>query len=164
MSPFKLIQCLGVCCLVLFTANACAKAPRHYLPRVWLTPGMYSLHFNRNKGLRNANPGVGIEVNWAPDYAVFAGTYINSNNARSRYVAGAWRPLHGHFLGLEVSAGVVGALIDGYPHYRHGGWFVAPLPVVSLEGRRFGVDLSLIPTLPGRVDGALSFQFKLRLN
>ena len=52
---------------------------------------------------------------------------------------------------------------DGYPNYRNGGWFVAPLPVVAIEGGRFGVNLSLIPTIRNRLDGALSIQVKLRV-
>ena len=148
----------------LFTAAANAAGPDRFTRQIWVTPGIYSFHFNRHKGLRNANPGFGVEIALAPDHAVMAGTYINSNDARSRYVAWGWRPLHGRFLGAKVSAGIVATLIDGYPNYRNGGWYAAPLPVVSIEGRRFGVNVSLIPTLPGRVDGALSFQFKLRVN
>ena len=149
---------------MLFAAGARAEEPRDFSPQVWVTPGVYSYHFDRNKGLRDANPGLGVEVAWARDHALLAGTYINSNDARSRYFAWAWRPLHARFAGLEVGAGILGALIDGYAGYRDGGWYVAPLPVVSIEGRRFGVNLSLIPTLPGRVDGALALQFKLRVN
>lgn len=156
---------LGICSLTaLFTIGALGAEPHHFTPRVWLTPGMYSYHFNRDKGLRDANPGLGIEVGFAPNQAVMAGTYINSNNARSRYIGWAWRPLRRRFVGLQIEAGAAVALIDGYPFYKDGGWFAAPLPLVSIEGRRFGVNLSLIPTLRNRVDGALSFQFKLRLN
>lgn len=156
---------LGACCLAaLFAAGARAEEVRHFAPQVWLTPGVYSYHFERDKGLRDANPGLGVEVAWARDHALMAGTYINSNDARSRYAGYVWRPLHRRLAGLDLGAGVIVAAIDGYPNYRSGGWYLAPLPVVSIEGRRFGLNLSVIPTLAGRVDGALAFQFKLRLN
>jgi len=145
--------------------GARAKEPAApFSQQIWLSPGLYSRHFDRDKGLRDANPGLGVEIAFAPDHAVMVGTYINSNDARSRYAAYAWRPLHWQVAGLDLGAGVIFAAFDGYPNYRDGGWFVAPLPLVSLEGRRLGVNLSLIPTLPGRTDGALAFQFKLRLN
>ncbi|MGA8005826.1 MAG: hypothetical protein WCA17_06980, partial [Burkholderiales bacterium] len=119
--------------------------------------------FDRSKHLRDDNVGLGIEVALAPDHSVMAGSFINSNRARSRYAAYAWRPLHVRYAGLDFDAGVVVGAFDGYPNYKGGGWFVAPLPLVSVEGKRFGVNLSVIPTLKNRVDGALSIQFKLRL-
>lgn len=35
--------------------------------RLWLNTGFYSAHFDSNKGLRNANPGLGIEYKLNPD-------------------------------------------------------------------------------------------------
>ncbi|MGA8050890.1 MAG: hypothetical protein WCA09_12025 [Burkholderiales bacterium] len=124
---------------------------------------MYSFHFDRSKDLRNANPGLGVEVTLAPEHVVMGGTFINSRDARSHYAAYAWRPLQGRWAGLDVGAGVILAAMDGYPTYREGGWFVAPLPVVSLEGRYLGVNLSVIPTLSNRIDGAFVVQLKLRV-
>lgn len=151
--------------LMAFCAlNAHADAmPADFSPRIWLNPGVYSLHFDRSKNLRDDNVGLGIEVALAPDHSVMAGSFINSNRARSRYAAYAWRPLHAQYAGLDLDAGVVVGAFDGYPNYKGGGWFVAPLPLVSVEGKRFGVNLSVIPTLKNRVDGALSIQFKLRV-
>jgi len=160
----------GACSLLAALAawhasGARAQAPAAPFERqIWLSPGVYARHFDRDKGLRDANPGLGLEVAWAPDHAALAGTYINSNDARTRYAAYAWRPLHARVAGLDLGAGIIVSALDGYPKYRNGGWFVAPLPLVSLEGRRFGVNLSVVPTLPGRTDGALAFQFKLRLD
>ena len=71
--------------------------------------------------------------------------------------------LHWQVAGLHVSAGVALGAFDGYPNYRNGGWFVAPLPVLAIEGRYFGVNLSVIPTIRDRLDGALAVQFKLRV-
>ncbi len=145
-----------------FSAHA-DPAAAEFFPRIWLNPGVYSSHFDRSKNLRDNNVGLGIEVAVAPDHSVMAGSYINSNRARSRYAAYAWRPLHAQYAGLDLGAGIVVGAFDGYPNYKGGGWFVAPLPLVSVEGKRFGVNLSVIPTLKNRIDGALSIQFKLRL-
>jgi hypothetical protein len=132
-------------------------------PQVWINPGIYSLHFDRGKDLRDDNIGVGIELVMAPEHAVSAGTFINSNRARSRYVAYAWRPLRWELGGVDVALGVVAGAFDGYPNYRDGGWFVAPLPLLAVEGRRLGVNLSIIPTIRDRLDGAIAIQLKLRV-
>jgi hypothetical protein len=128
-----------------------------------LSPGVYSWHFDRSKKLRNKNVGLGVEFAVSPDHAVMVGSLINSNGARTRYAGYAWRPLHSHFGNLGLAAGVVAGAFDGYPNYKGGGWFVAPLPLISLEGRRLGINLSVIPTLKNRVDGAFSIQIKLRI-
>ena len=143
--------------VLLFAIEARGEA------QVWLNPGIYSLHFDRDKDLRDDNVGFGVEAVFAPRHAVGAGTFINSNRERSRYVAYAWRPLRWHVRGVDVLAGVIVGAFDGYPRYRDGGWFVAPLPLVAVEGRRLGLNLSLIPTVRDRLDGAIAIQVKLRV-
>ena len=54
-------------------------------PQVWLNPGFMSRHFNRDKGYREDNPGLGAEVVINPDHTLLAGSFINSDRARSRY-------------------------------------------------------------------------------
>jgi len=148
----------------LAAVNAQAQTvPAEFSRQVWLSPGIYSRHFDRDKNLRDGNPGLGIEVALARDHAVMAGTFINSNDARTRYGAYEWRPLHWQWAGLNVGAGIIVSAFDGYPNYHNGGWFVAPLPVVSIEGKRFGVNLSVLPTIENRLDGAIAIQFKLRV-
>ena len=148
--------------LVPVGAHADAAA-EEFSPRVWISPGIYSQHFDRSKHLRNDNPGLSVEVALARDHALIGGSYINSNRARTHYGAYEWRPLHWRVAGLDVGAGVALGAFDGYPNYRNGGWFVAPLPVLAVEGRRFGVNLSVIPTIRNRLDGALAVQVKLRV-
>jgi hypothetical protein len=131
--------------------------------QVWLNPGIYSQHFDSNKGLRNSNIGFGAEVKLADDHRVMAGTFINSNDRRSRYAGYQWLPLHWEWKGLQLGTGVVVSAFDGYPNYRNGGWFVAPVPVLAIEGTTFGVNLTLIPTVKNRFDGALAIQFKMRV-
>jgi hypothetical protein len=139
------------------------EVPQEFSPRVWVSPGIYSLHFDRSKDLRNDNWGPSVEVALAPDHALIGGNYINSNGERTHYGGYEWRPLHWQVGGLELAAGVAIGAFDGYPNYHDGGWFVAALPVLAIEGRYFGVNMSVIPTLKDRLDGALSVQFKLRV-
>ena len=155
-------------CILFSTALASVgahadEAAERFSPRVWISPSIYSQHFDSSKNLRNNNPGLSVEVALARDHALIGGSYINSNRARTRFGAYEWRPLHWQVVGLNVDAGVALGAFDGYPNYRNGGWFIAPLPVVSVEGRYFGVNLSVIPTIRNRLDGALAVQFKFRV-
>jgi hypothetical protein len=132
-------------------------------PQVWLNPGVYSRHFDRGRDLREANVGIGAELLLADEHLVHAGSFINSDRRRSRYAAYQWRPLHPEVLGLRVNLGVSIGAFDGYPRYRDGAWFPAALPVASVEGRRLGVNVFLVPTIRDRLHGAVAVQFKVRL-
>jgi hypothetical protein len=132
-------------------------------PRVWVNPGFYSLHFERDKDLRDDNIGLGVEVALAEEHTLAAGTFINSNRLRSRYAAYGWRPFGWKVAGAEVRGGLVLGAFDGYPGYHDGGWFIAPLPVLAIEGRWLGLNLSIIPPIAGWVDGAFVMQLKLRV-
>jgi hypothetical protein len=134
-----------------------------FSPRLWISPGIYSAHFDRSKNLRNDNPGLSVEYQFAEDHSISGGSYINSNGLRTRYGAYAWRPLRTQVAGLDLRAGVALGVFDGYPYYRDGAPFIAPLPVIGIEGERFGVNLIVIPTIRDRLYGALAFQFKIKL-
>jgi len=151
-------------CSPLFAATAQAGVPpEEFLPQVWLNPGIYSQHFDSSKGLRNNNIGLGAEVLLARDHVLMGGSFINSNRARTRYAAYEWRPLHWQLAGFDIGAGIAVGAFDGYPNYRNGAWFVAPVPMLAIEGKTFGANLSLIPTVAKRFDGALAVQIKLRV-
>lgn len=157
-------RALFILCPVLFAATAQAGAAAgESLPQVWLNPGIYSRHFDSGKGLRNDNIGFGGEVLLADDHVLMAGSYINSNRARTHFGAYEWRPLHWQFSGFNVGAGIAVGAFDGYPNYRRGGWFVAPLPLLSIEGKIFGANITVIPTVANRFDGALAIQVKMRV-
>jgi hypothetical protein len=161
----KRLRALVLLGSVLFAAAAQAdSAPaQDTWPQVWLNPGIYSQHFDSSKGLRNNNIGFGAEVMLARDHLLMAGSFINSNRARTHFAGYEWRPLHWQFSGVEVGAGIAVGAFDGYPNYRNGGWFVAPLPLLAIEGRRLGANIALIPTIANRFDGALAIQLKLRV-
>lgn len=147
----------------LLTASCPAAADLEFPPRVWLNMGLYSSHFDRGRQFRENNTGFGAEALLAPEHAVMAGTFINSQRARSQYFAYQWRPLRWEPAGVGVNLGILLGAFDGYPRYRDGGWFVAPMPVLAIEGRYVGVNLSVVPTIRDRVDGALAVQLKFRI-
>lgn len=160
----KCWRALAGLCIILYAAGAQAGASsQESWPQVWLNPGIYSQHFDSSKGLRNNNIGFGAELMLSSDHVLLAGSFINSNRARTRLVGYEWRPLHWRFGEVDVGAGIVIGAFDGYPNYRNGAWFVAPLPMLSIEGRRLGANIGLIPTVKNRFDGALAVQIKLRV-
>lgn len=157
-------RALAFVCLAPFGASALADASSADFPtQVWINPGIYSIHFDRDKNLRDNNIGLGAEVLFTNDHGAMAGSFINSNRTRSHYAAYQWRPLHWDVAGLNVSAGIVAGAFDGYPNYRNGAWFAAAMPLLSVEGRRFGVNFGVVPTITNRLDGAFAVQLKFRV-
>ena len=147
--------------LALTAGNASGA---EYSPQVWVNPGIYSYHFDRSKNYRDNNIGVGAEVLITKNHGVMAGTFINSDRARSQYVAYQWRPLHWEiFESFNVSAGVILGAFDGYPRMRNGGWFVAPLPLLAVEGKRFGANFTIVPNYGNRLHGAVAIQLKMKV-
>ena len=132
-------------------------------PQVWLNAGTLSYHFDRSEDFREDNIGFGAGVWLAERHAAMAGTFINSDGARSHYAAYQWRPLRWHAGDVWFGAGLTVGGFDGYPRYRDGAWFPAVLPALSIEWGRIGANLYIVPTIPDRLDGALSLQLKLRV-
>jgi hypothetical protein len=126
---------------------------------VWISPGFWSHHFNRSAGYREDNIGLGAEWDISRSAFVQAGSYINSDRARTRYVGGAWEPLE--FGGVRL--GLYGGAFDGYPAMRAGGWFLAAFPVVSYRTDRLGINLTVIPTYQNRLHGAIVVQALFRV-
>lgn len=143
-------------------SSACA-ADSESSPQVWLNAGFLSWHFERDEDLRGTNWGVGVEVVLTPNHAVMAGNFINSDGNRSNYAAYQWRPLHWRPYGIDVSAGVAIGAFDGYQNVNSGGWFVAPVPLLTVEGRRLGANFTIVPTISDKVNGAVVLQLKLRV-
>lgn len=145
------------------TGVQAADVPDKSFPHVWLNPGSFSYHFDRDKDLRESNTGFGAELTLAGDHVLASGTFINSNRKRSLYGAYYWRPLHWRPAGINVHAGVALGAFDGYPNYRSGAWFPAALPMLAIESGRVGANIFLVPTIKNRLDGAIAVQFKLRV-
>lgn len=160
---------------VLFAASACAAlscaaalAEPHDLfaliePRpiseTWLNAGFYSYHFQRDKGLNDRNPGLGIEYRYSTVASVTAGRFYNSDREYSNYAGVYYQPLA---IGPVRLGAVVGGF-SGYPKMHNGGWFLAAVPVASVEYNRVGVNIGFVPSYKDRLYGALSFQLKLKM-
>ena len=151
---------IAVCGLSI--ASSGVHAEETY-PQIWVNPGFLTYHFDRDLDLREDNWGFGAEVQLKANHALIAGTFINSEYERSRYLGYGWHPLHWDVGGADVSLGVVAAALDGYPRNKNGDWFPVVLPVLAVQGERLGVNLTVIPTIEDHVYGAIALQFKLRV-
>lgn len=139
--------------------EAAPPAPATPAAQIWINVGGFSRHFDRSKHHNERNFGFGIEWRTSPELSYMAGVYDNSMGKHSQYLAANWQPWS---LG-PVKLGAAVGLMNGYPAMKRGGTFFAALPMASLEGRRFGINLGLIPSMKD-VDGAVVLQFKLRLH
>ena len=145
--------------LLALAATAVLPAAHAFdLERTWVNPGFYSYHFERDKNLNNVNAGLGIEVPLSEIYSFTAGVFENSDLATSHYIGLYVMPFH---VGPFKAGAVVGGF-DGYPNAYRGGWFPAIIPVVALEGRQLGLNVSFVPTVQDKLHGAISFQLKYR--
>lgn len=152
-------KALSLAVLALVCSTAQAETDTSFeAKRLWLNAGFYSAHFDTNKGLRNANPGLGFEYRLNEDWSATAGGFTNSDSVHSSYVGAYYQPWR--LAGAKI--GVVGGAFNGYPKAFNGGWFPAVLPVASWEGDRFGLNVMLVPPLKDRLYGAVSFQLKYR--
>jgi len=125
---------------------------------LWLNPGFYSYHFQRNKGFNDSNFGLGGEYRYSTTGSVTLGVFENSDRETSRYAGWYWQPL-----GLgPVRLGAIAGAIDGYPMWN-GGWFIAVIPTASIEYKNIGANLMFIPGYKDKLYGAITLQLKLRV-
>lgn len=125
---------------------------------VWLNVGGFSRHFARNKGYNENNLGLGAEYRTSPEVSYMAGAYDNSMRKTTTYAAVNWQPWSVGPIKLGATLGVM----DGYPSMAKGGTFFAALPMATWEGKRFGINVGVIPSV-GKIDGAVIVQFKVRV-
>jgi hypothetical protein len=155
---------LAIACFAILPIVTCQSArSEESSTQVWVNPGFYSQHFKSSGSFRSDNWGVGAELALSPEHAALTGSFINSDGRRSQYGAYWWRPVHWKYNDVGVHAGVVAAALDGYPNYRSGGWFVAPIPALAIEGGRVGANVMVVPTIKNRVQGAIAVQLKIRV-
>jgi hypothetical protein len=147
------------CAVCVLVAGLSSSAQAQFdTSRLWVNAGFYSAHLDADKGLRNANPGLGFEYPLHDAWSVTAGRFTNSDNAHSSYVGAYYQPWR---LG-PVKVGVVAGAFNGYPKAYQGGWFPAVIPTASLENGHWGLNVALVPPLKDRLYGAVSFQLKYR--
>ncbi|MBU3583247.1 hypothetical protein ICN41_04490 [Polynucleobacter sp. 15G-AUS-farblos] len=126
---------------------------------LWVNPGMYSYHFQKDQNLNNNNWGIGLEYRFNTVASATFGNYRNSDNDRSSYLGIYYQPIA---VG-PVKLGVVAGGFNGYQSTNNGGWFPAVLPALTIEEGRFGANIFFIPTVGDRVHGAISLQLKFRI-
>lgn len=157
MKPAKVLTVLLTWFLLFATIlvqNSCKAS------ELWVNTGGVSYHFDRAKSFNEVHAGVGVEWRANEDISVMAGFHKNSLNLRSRYASVQYQPLSIAGIKFGVSAGA----LDGYPLKRDGGAFFAAIPMATWEGKRFGVNVGVIPDMPKQhVDGAVVVQFKWRI-
>jgi hypothetical protein len=134
---------------------AAAQTP---LDQAWVNAGFYSLHFKRDEGLQDFNPGLGVEWPLDDTFSLTAGAFYNSDRETSGYLGLYMMPLRWG----PAKFGVVTGVFSGYPNYFGGRAFPAILPVVAIEGRNWGLNVALIPEIKDQLHGAISFQLKYR--
>jgi hypothetical protein len=125
----------------------------------WVDSGFATYHFNRDKDLNGANRGLGAEYRFSGTLAATAGRFYNSDRAYSNYAGVIWQP---YALGpVRLGAAIAG--FNGYPHMRDGGWFPAVVPTLTLDYRRVGVNVGIVPSYKDRLYGGISVQLKFKL-
>jgi len=130
------------------------------LSRLWINPGFYSYHWDKDKNLNNSNWGVGVEYVLNNQWSLTAGTFNNSDRERSNYLGAYYMPFE--WQGFKFGA-AVGAF-NGYPHYKDGGWFPALIPTVAYERDYWGLNVGVVPSYKDRLYGAITFQLKVRFS
>jgi hypothetical protein len=126
---------------------------------LWLNPGFVSYHFDAKKNLNNGNWGLGAEYRFNTVASATVGRFYNSDRAYSNYAGFYYQPIA---IG-PIKLGAVAGGFNGYPHTYQGGWFAALIPAATWEGKRLGANLFVIPTIAGKVDGAISLQIKFKV-
>jgi hypothetical protein len=152
---------LALCALHASAQERAISFVKERTTDVWLNAGFLSYHFDRDKHYREFNYGVGGEANFGPNHGVMAGIVKNSESETSKYIGYQYRPFHWQPSGIDVSAGLAVALVDGYPTMNNKGWFITPLPMVSVEGKKFGANFILLPNV--KHGGAVAVQLKLKV-
>lgn len=140
-------------------ADTSAAAQVQPVAELWLNPGFYAYHFQKDRNLNNNVAGFGAEYRYSTESALTAGVYHNSNWHTSHYLAFYWRPV---MVGPMRLGAVVG-LLDGYPGTRKGGWFPAAIPTVNVDYGRVGINVFFIPTIRDSVNGSITFQLNFKV-
>lgn len=138
---------------MLFKATALADETK-----VWVSPGAVSYHFDRSKGYNEFNYGLGVDYAVTDSIGAGVGVYKNSQGKKSFYLLAGYKPLT---LWGVVRVGVLAGIVNGYGDDRKD---ITPvvLPVASIEGEHIGADLSVVPPIGDKVDGAVAVRLKFR--
>ena len=165
--PLAAFRRLAPCAaLIALAAPAAVQAtPASNLERVTLTSGFWSYHTSNRSRYNEDNPGIGVEAAVNTNWTIAAGNYRNSVERASTYLQAMWTPdvARTQLGAVRLSAGVAMGLVTGYPELRNGDAFPTLLPVASMSVGPVGLNLTYIPSVAGRADGAIALQFKYQL-
>lgn len=163
-SKSLLALALAMCLSAAGHAEEVAVEATKPLQSLWVTSGFWSYHQAHRDYYNQDNKGIGFEAAFNDNWSLALGRYRNSVREHSRYVQAVWTPdvAQVRFGELRVTGGIAFGLVDGYPDMRQGKFFPALLPVASLEYGRVGLNVTYIPTIAGRVDGAVAVQLKVK--
>lgn len=169
MQKLKKSTCLRGAAIIaagLFCLSAQAESSNPFdlieakpISEIWINPGIYSYHWQRDLGLNDNNYGFGVDYRFSTVVSFTAGEFYNSNRVDSKYAGFYYQP----FAIGPVRLGAAVGGFNGYPNYKNGGWFLAAIPEASYEYKRVGLNLSFVPSYQNRLYGALSFQLKLKI-
>ena len=137
--------------IAAFCASGMANAGE-----TWGVASLFSYHVERSKDYCEVNPGAGFEH--GGDVRLVAGVYQNSLCEVSTYAGFSWTPIKV----WKLKAGVAVIALTGYEEDKRkeaDKVAIVPLPVVTLEGSRWGVNLAVIPPYQD-FKGAIGFQVK----
>ncbi len=135
------------CCLILTPGLSAASD--------WVTLSGLSYHFQQDReDWRQFNPGLGWERDAGHHDLVWsAGYYQNSYDKPTVYGGARWMPLETG----PIKWGLYGLLATGYPSP------VLVSPVISTEWGPVGLNVVLVPNLPG-YSGFIGGQLRFKLN
>ena len=150
---------LAALALALGSAGSAFAQENNRRHELWVATGFATYHFQSDLDLNGRNPGIGVEYRFVESVAVTAGRFYNSDRQHSRYIGVLYQPWS---LG-PVKLGAVLAAFDGYPKMHEGGWFLAPVPAVSYEYKKVGINVAVVPTYKDRLHGGISVQLKFKL-
>jgi hypothetical protein len=129
------------------------------LNRTWISPaGIQSYHSDRGANYNEDNRGLGLEYDVGPHSKLAAGHFLNSVNKDSQYLGAA---LLARILQSPVRVGGLLGLINGYPEMRGGGFFPMAAPMLTYEGKNFGLNVLGLPKV-GNVSPVVAAQMKVR--
>lgn len=156
-----IFKAFGALALGLVASSCLAQEIPEKTRELWLASGFATYHFDTENDLElnGRNPGIGVEFKFHETASVTAGRFYNSDRAHSRYAGVLYQPWA---LG-PVRLGAVLAAFDGYPRIRNGGWFLAPVPAVTVEYKKVGINVAVVPTYKDRLYGGISVQLKFKL-
>ena len=158
LAAYILVPALWVLAIALgvFSQARAADLPG---TRLVATLGAYhpDRDYARERGLRDATPGLGIEHDVRRSVTLGAGYFRNSYARDSLYLVASWQPLTWR----QLRGGVAGMLVTGYPIHG-GGLFDAGLAAAAVLSWRpaagVGGNLVITPKVADKTHGAIALQ------